>query len=1430
MEKGGIQDRPNTGDKFMASREVRLVPPFEETEVDKYFQHFEKVAQSLKWPKEQWSLMLQSVIKGKAQIAYSSMSVEESSDYNLVKAEILKAYELVPEAYRQKFRNLKKHDSQTYVEFAHNKEVNFERWCTSMNVGGDFNKLRQMVMVEEFKRWIRDDIQSFLNERDTDTLQQAAKLADEYSLTHKRYNTHDRSQNFKKSQNKQEESSVQSSDSKTKSGGDSSNKNRNLSTGLICNYCKKPNHVISECYKLKNKKENESQQLKPKGSGLVISHSKAPVVSLDPRRSLRPSEAEDAVMTESLEEEFLPFVSKGFVSQNENSAPRPIRVLRDTGASQSLLLSSSMDVCDETAIGDYVLCKGIEGRIVSIPLHTVYLKSELVTGQVKVGLVPSLPMKGVSLLLGNDLAGGKVVPSIQLSAQPSIEEDSLDKEIFTSCAVTRAMAKKAQEEEDFPHSSATTHPYDPEQDSCVYKLSDTFMNTLPEEDFGGSQASSTQESSVSDDCSLSRKQLIKAQAEDPEISELKEKALSDDDLAKVPVGFYFKDRLLMRKFRPPNVPANEDWAIVNQVVVPRSYRKDILSMAHSLPLGGHLGINKTVSKILKQFFWPGLRKDVSTFCRSCHACQVAGKHKLDPPVAPLQPIPAFGEPFSKVIVDCVGPLPKTKAGNQYLLTIMCANTRFPEAIPLRNIKASTISKALMKFFTLFGLPKEIQSDQGSNFTSGLFQQVVYELDVKQILSSAYHPESQGALERFHSTMKEMIRTFCYDNQKDWDEGVHLLLFAAREAVQESLGFSPFELVFGHSPRGPLTLLSEQWINKDTHVSLLDYVIEFKNRLLKACALAQEKLGSSQRKMKTWYDKKARTRVFKPGEKVLVLFPLQSNPLQARFHGPYEIHSKINDLNYVVKTPDRRKDKQLCHINMLKPYFECAAGAVVVVESSSDNSPTKEFQGEEQKIKKDVVPCKLSNSEILQNIDHKVAHLEPSQQEQMKELMWQYYDLFPDVPKRTSAAIYDVDIGNAKPIKQHHYRMNPEKNKLAEQEIEYMLENGIIQPSQSPWSSPCVLVPKPNGSIRFCTDYRKVNDISKSDVYPIPRIDDCIDKMGKAKYLTKIDLLKGYWCVPLTERAREISAFATPSGLYEYNVLPFGMKNAPATFQRMIQSVIQELPNTSAYLDDLVTGNDTWEEHLKDVEKLFQRLSKANLTVNLAKSEFGCATITYLGYIIGQGNVAPIEAKVKAVLDFPMPADKKGLRRFLGMIGYYRKFCKNFADVALPLTHLLKNNVKFVWSESCQKAFDSLKNMLCHYPVLRSPDFEKVFSLAVDASDEAAGAVLLQAGEEDDIDHPVAFFSKKFNPHQRNYSTIEKELLSLVLALQHFEAYICSGKGPFIVYSDHNPLVFLNKMKNKNRRLLNWSLLLQEYNMQIKHIKGKDNVIADCLSR
>lgn len=486
--------------------------------------------------------------------------------------------------------------------------------------------------------------------------------------------------------------------------------------------------------------------------------------------------------------------------------------------------------------------------------------------------------------------------------------------------------------------------------------------------------------------------------------------------------------------------------------------------------------------------------------------------------------------------------------------------------------------------------------------------------------------------------------------------------------------------------------------------------------------------------------------------------------------------------------------------------------------------------EEDGLRMREVSCALlDNSKLLEDLMSHLCYLSEACRNDVIGLIKKFPVLFSDVPSQTTVLEHDIDVGDCSPIKQNSYRVNPIKREIMQEETAYLLEHGFAVPSSSPWSSPCLLVPKSGGKFRFCTDYRKVNSITKPDSYPLPRMDDCIDRVGAAKFVTKLDLLKGYWQIPLTARASEISAFVTPDHFLQYKRMAFGMRNAPATFQRLMRIVLAGLENCEAYLDDIVVYSSDWQQHLTSLYAVFHRLSDASLTLNLAKCEFGKAVVTYLGKCVGQGQVRPVDIKVECIIDFPAPKTKRELRRFLGMTGYYRAFCKNFAEVASPLTNLLGQAKVFEWTSECQSAFDAVKTLMCSAPVLSAPDFSRPFKLEVDASEVGAGAVLIQ---EDDtgIDHPVSYFSRKFTKSQQRYSTIEKEALALLLALQHFEIYLDACNVPILVYTDHNPLVFLFRMSNSNQRLMRWSLLIQGFNLEIRHKKGCENVLADALSR
>ena len=287
-----------------------------------------------------------------------------------------------------------------------------------------------------------------------------------------------------------------------------------------------------------------------------------------------------------------------------------------------------------------------------------------------------------------------------------------------------------------------------------------------------------------------------------------------------------------------------------------------------------------------------------------------------------------------------------------------------------------------------------------------------------------------------------------------------------------------------------------------------------------------------------------------------------------------IARKVSDVDYVIDTPDRRKSQRLCHINMLKEYQERHPQHLLKPPINHQLPTSSCFIQEiglnllEREVDEDMIDSTIvmKNSDVLSNLKDKLQHLSVSEQDDMTQLIQEFVELFPDVPGKTECVLYDVDVGDATPIKQHPYHVNPNKLKFLRKEVEYMLEHGIIEPSQSEWSSPCILVPKKDG---ICTDFHKANSVTKGDSYLIPRVEDCIDRIGHAKYISKLDLLKGYWQVPLTPRPKEVFAFVTPEGFYQHRVMPFGMKNAPATFQRMINKITANFEGCEAYIDDVI---------------------------------------------------------------------------------------------------------------------------------------------------------------------------------------------------------------------------------------------------------------------
>lgn len=1359
-QSGGVVPRTRFS-KFDLAKQAQLVPHFNEDDPESFFRNFEKTATQLEWPKQSWTWLISTSLKGKASLVYSTLDLEDSKDYEFVKTAILTAYTITEEGYRQNFRNLNKSSSQTYVEFAAGKLRFFKKWISSSKVT-KFDELVNLIVFEEFKRKIPLNVKLHLEDRGEKSLTEAAKCADVYSLVHKGNPKNERTDYVKPSSSLTLE---------TREGNYKK---------IICSFCKKPGHHISDCWSphCKNSKHYDSTKAKPfaKNKSQVSSSAK-PVINLD--------------VNQNPEDAFEEFKMNGSVALTVDGETYPVCILRDTGSAQSMLVENIIPNLECSYLKEKVVIKDLT-TYTAIPLVEIYLKSPVLSGKVKVGVIQgNLPVPGVTFLLGNDLAGRRTVPNpvvvdapLEESPTKSLEEQQPD--LFPVCVTTRSQAYLKPSNKVIP--------------APLINLSEQ----------------------------MSRDEFLVSQKTDPTLQRCWEDVAPDLDHVTEKPGFYLNQGVLMRLFRPSYLAQEEDWSDEYQIVVPSSIRNQIISMAHD-GLSGHLGVQKTYKKLLSHYFWPGMRKSISEYVKSCHTCQMVGKPNQPIPPAPLTPVPIMSEPFEKVMIDCVGPLPPTRKGSKYLLTIMCTASRFPIAIPLKNITARNIVNHLLLTFANYGIPKILQSDQGTNFTSDLFKEVMKLLNINAVTSSPYHPESQGALERAHQTLKSMLKRYCFENDNDWDEGLPFLLFAFRECKHESLGFSPFQLLFGREVRGPLKITKDYLLSEDSSespkVTVQTYINNLRDKLKRVRELAQESFKKSQEVMKHNYDKKAKFREFQPGDQVLVFLPLSGSLLAPKFQGPYQVVKKLQCNNYLIATPDRRRKTQKLHINLLKSYKqrEDDDGSQKICLLSS----ATKYLDEQTELP--LPNCNMSNSDTLSKMDEKVPHLTQAQKKDLTDLLQQFPRVTQDTLGRCTLVKHEIRlIPDAHPIKQAPYRLNPEKRRVMQEEVNYLLDHGLAEPSRSPWASPCLLAPKPGGQFRLCTDYRKLNAVTIQDSYPLPLIDSLVDSVGQAQFVTKIDLQKGYYQVALTEASKDISAFVTPDGLFQYTCMPFGLSNAPATFQRVMNFVIRQLEGTFVYLDDLLVVSNSWEVHLTRLSSLLQRLEEAGFTINLPKSNFGQATVTYLGHVVGQGQTRPKQANIEAILDFPRPSNKREVQRFIGMCGFYRRFCPNFSTLAASLTDLTSSKVAFKWTSDCEKAFLQLKALLSSSPVLRTPDLMKPFVLHIDASNSGVGAVLSQY--DNSLIHPVCYYSAKLKKHQEHYSVIEKECLALVLALQKFACYLQEQPHPLEVFTDHNPLRFLDKMKNHNQRLMRWSLLLQPYHLLIRHVKGNQNVIADALSR
>lgn len=432
---------------------------------------------------------------------------------------------------------------------------------------------------------------------------------------------------------------------------------------------------------------------------------------------------------------------------------------------------------------------------------------------------------------------------------------------------------------------------------------------------------------------------------------------------------------------------------------------------------------------------------------------------------------------------------------------------------------------------------------------------------------------------------------------------------------------------------------------------------------------------------------------------------------------------------------------------------------------------------------------------------------------------------------TTQITHKIDTGSVKPIKQRPYQFSPFLQNLMNNEVDRMLQLGIIEKISSPtWLSPVTIVQKANGGVRLCLDARKLNEHTIKNSYPQQNANRILRQIKGIKYLSSLDLSDAYYQIKIAPESRNHTAFAVSGkGTYRYKRMANGLCNASSTLCELIDNVLgcDLEPHVFPYMDDFIVCTDSFEKHLEILSEVAKRLKNANLAISAEKSHFLLRQISYLGYIISDEGIFPDNEKIKPILEYPTPNNIKAVRRFIGMTGYYRRFIPDFSTIAAPITERLKTKyLKFEWTAEANAAFESLKSLLIEPPILTPPNYDKPFEVHCDASNVGIGAVLIQRIQNKE--HNIAFYSAKLEKAEINYSTTEKECLAVIRALENFAPYLAGYK--FTVITDHASLKWLQTIKDPSGRLARWAMRLQALNFELVHQKGKLNVVPDALSR
>ena len=1349
---------------------IKLLPLKDNDNLTAYLTRFERVATLYNWNDARKALQLANLLQGRALEIYSNFDAETSASYILLKAELLKCFNLNEEHYRKEFRSARLGQNSTFNQFATDLGRKFDIWLERAEVEKTFQALRDKMLSDQFLASVTPELRTFIREHSVTKFSEIVTLADNYAAAHPGI-----VKQISNPISKPHNNFKPKFDSITTSDKYQSNEKNNSLPQISNNNVGKLEYKCFSCGELGHRKSNCPKSPK--------------AVQYLPNNSFDDNKC-------------------GPMYYGTVNGMNVSTILRDTGCSTVVVSDKLIPDLDKTNC-DYIELSDYIGRQDTWPVVSCNITCNLFSGNVKAVVAP---IKHCAVLLGNipgvlenekkSLEPIETCMSVDLSenSENDIKFDSLAPvKIENISQVTTRAARK----------NASLHPL-----------------ILPD----------------IEPLNINKQEFIDLQQNCPTLAKIRESVISGEICSSRngrKYTFVKENNLLYRKCVESKLSIDIGKL---SLIVPQKCRMLVLKVAHDLPVSGHFSNRKTELKVCQKFWWPGVSGDTRRYCQSCDQCQrmsICGKTKK----APMVSMPIIGTPFQRIAIDLVGKIcPPSSAGHQYILTVIDYATSFIEAVPLKEITSISIAEALMSIFSRVGIPHEIISDRGPQFISDLMNEIHKLIGVKPIFTSPYHPMMNGKLERQHSTLKAILRKLCEKKPRDWERYLIPTLFAMRELPSDTTGFSPFELLYGRQVRGPISILHDLWAEPnldDEKRSSYQYVIELRDRLEEASDLAQETAKMKASSYKSYFDKKTSKRSFKINDEVLLLQHDSSNKLLMRWKGPFKIVEVRSNINYVI---DMNGTKKLYHINMLKRYHRRAT-------SDKPNIANEQTALESVGIVNNIDPvqfCTIDDFEEETNFfsfdsddskDINISpHLNADQSRDVEKILNKYAKTFSNVPGNTDTVTHNIELKSKEIICRRNYPVPLHLKKYFDDEVDKMLEMGIIQPSNSNYCSPTVMVKKSGTDpveYRLTQDFRALNAITVFDAEPMPTIEADLHKFASANFISEIDITRAYYQVKLTPESRKYTAFATNRGLMEYKQLPFGLVTACATYVRLMRKVLADMNplyanNVSVYFDNIYVATTDFETHLKVLEELFCCLEAHNLTAKPSKCFFAFKKVNYLGFVIGDGSIEPQSSKTDAVLDMSLPKTKKELRSFLGFVSFYRKFIPNMSNLSATLSDMLKKNYpeKLVWDDCARDNFHKLKNFLTQKPILALPDINKKFCLRTDASNSGIAAMLFQYHEN--IPKPVCYASRKLLPRETRYSTIERELLALIWGVQKFNYYLYATE--FLIESDHKPLAHLTTFKCSNPRLMRWALLLQPYRYRVIHIPGSENHGPDILSR